>query len=107
MSASIACWSNGENCFSVTGARASGDQLAYLSNIDAQDKDKLPAPLKTLDLRSNFKSGIREGDEVPSPSNTDRIIQQTVGITSSPGGTPGVAHISSHHVPCSPRVDMY
>jgi hypothetical protein len=54
-----------------------------------QDKDKLPAPLKSLDLRSVFKSGIKEGEEANSPSQTDRIIQQTVGITSSPGGTPG------------------
>ena len=36
-----------------------------------QDKDKLPAPLKTLDLGSAFKAGVREG-EMWSPSNTDR-----------------------------------
>jgi hypothetical protein len=52
-----------------------------------QDKDKLPAPLKSMDLRSGYK-GMGD-DNVPSPSNTDRIIQQTVGITASPGGTPG------------------
>ena len=57
--------------------------------LELQDKDKLPAPLKSLDLRSVFKSGIKEGEEANSPSQTDRIIQQTVGITSSPGGTPG------------------
>ena len=49
-----------------------------------QDKDKLPAPLQTLDLGSAFKGGVREGG-ISSPSNTDRIIQHTVGITSSPG----------------------
>jgi hypothetical protein len=52
-----------------------------------QDKDKLPAPLKALDVRSIFKSGIKEGEEV----NSDRIIQHTVGITSSPCSTPGEA----------------
>ena len=56
-----------------------------------QDKDKLPAPLKALDVRSIFKSGIKEGEEVNSPSQTDRIIQHTVGITSSPASTPGDA----------------
>jgi hypothetical protein len=62
-----------------------------------QDKDKLPAPLKSLDLRSGFKSGIRE-DDTPS-ENSDRIIQQTVGITASPSGTPG--HTHAHTSPLS------
>ena len=62
-----------------------------------QDKDKLPAPLKSLDLRSGFKSGIRE-DDAPS-ENSDRIIQQTVGITASPGAPEtggGLSHERRH-----------
>lgn len=65
-------------------------QAAFrLTGNRVQDKDKLPAPLKALDVRSIFKSGIKEGEELNSQSQTDRIIQHTVGITSSPGSTPG------------------
>jgi len=60
--------------------------VALTSSSDAcvQDKDKLPAPLKSMDLRAGFKGGIRE--ESPSDVDTDRIIHQTVGITASHGG---------------------
>ena len=51
-----------------------------------QDKDKLPAPLKNMDFRPGFEAGYRE---VEASDNTDRIIQQTVGLTSTPSGTPG------------------
>lgn len=39
-----------------------------------QDKDKLPAPLKSMDLRSGFKGGIREDDELEASSEINSIF---------------------------------
>lgn len=50
-----------------------------------QDKDKLPAPLKSMDLRSGFKGGIRE-DDVPSSTNMNSILEASSEISSIFGG---------------------